>query len=591
MKMLSPPKYIVGLDLGDGESSIAYVSVSDGGEPQIFETTSGERSMITAITSTRSETLIGNEALIHEEVIELDLSFKYEPTSNQRAWRTLGTRLRRFAEEFYLQFEEAHPQWKGGIEVYIGHPSGWEPGAVDKYDELFRNNQYIPTVHVVPESRSAFIHVRDYCKVSRHQLDSVLVVDIGSSTTDFTYVKNLKPRELSYGDAFGARLIDQLIYADVLERYPNASDLRERLERKDRDKAYLLYLCRKAKEQYFTDEPFTPQPENDSFKWILEQCWPYLKKLEMDAILKRPVEGFQKGWKAGFRELLVKVRKTIEPDSPKVLLLTGGGSRMPFTKEICQAVFQHSVVNPDPEPSFSVARGLAGFGRWRYRVERFREAVKEFCASATLDTMIRKHTDSFGKGVFNLLAENAVDAVLRPMVHELREGTLTTEEIDDYGAYFYGRYTKWLNTPEGLQKQKKVFNGLIDQIMPYVKAETEAICDRFHIARASLEFDLRLDHEKFFKRGLIDKIGNKVMEWQIKLGDRFIPHSVRQWVPKTWVDWYMNFEDFLKKTVAPFIEDYAKVDANTIEDFVFEIRAQIEKQLMDRASQAEDLIR
>ena len=60
---MEPKKYIVSIDLGDGESSIAYALTEGREEPQVAELKDGEKSMITAISSQKRKgiMLIGKE--------------------------------------------------------------------------------------------------------------------------------------------------------------------------------------------------------------------------------------------------------------------------------------------------------------------------------------------------------------------------------------------------------------------------------------------------------------------------------------------------------------------------------------------------
>ena len=67
--MIGNAKYIVGIDLGDGESSIAYVQAEGESEPQMFTFKNGEQSMLTAyaeLPGENGETLIGDDAILYD---------------------------------------------------------------------------------------------------------------------------------------------------------------------------------------------------------------------------------------------------------------------------------------------------------------------------------------------------------------------------------------------------------------------------------------------------------------------------------------------------------------------------------------------
>ena len=81
---------------------------------------------------------------------------------------------------------------QGGENIfYIGCPAGWKTADRERYREIFEQTGY-PPVRIVSESRAALISA---C-LSRHLQvgydilsKSVLVVDVGSSTTDFAFIE------------------------------------------------------------------------------------------------------------------------------------------------------------------------------------------------------------------------------------------------------------------------------------------------------------------------------------------------------------------------------------------------------------------
>src|SRR5215469_7561872 len=91
------------------------------------------------------------------------------------------------------------------------------------------------------------------------------------------------------------------------------------------------------------------------------------------------------GWASDFAELLAIVTQKW-PTCPQMVILTGGGSRMPFIRELCQAAFPEADIVPKSggetpqawgNPSLSVAYGLASAGSQRVRIARFRHDVRD----------------------------------------------------------------------------------------------------------------------------------------------------------------------------------------------------------------------
>jgi molecular chaperone DnaK (HSP70) len=194
--MTEEPKYIIGFDLGDGESSIAITPVNGNDEPEVFEFEAGVKSLITAIAETendqgKSEILIGEAAIVHPEAKRLSIRYKVDPYRAEDDWEINKHKILQFAEKFFSRLIAQKPHLRENIRVCIGHPSAWSEEGVKIYKDLFSNSSSrysIPSTGIVAESRAAFIQARDYLNISDRDIqDSVLVIDIGSSTTDFTY--------------------------------------------------------------------------------------------------------------------------------------------------------------------------------------------------------------------------------------------------------------------------------------------------------------------------------------------------------------------------------------------------------------------
>jgi hypothetical protein len=553
--------------------------------------------------------LIGSEAFLKDGVQQLDLSFKYKPTDLSEAdWNSLSHWIQLFAKEFYRRFATAQPEIAKAARIYIGAPSSWSKKDIELYQALFPPPPLgvMSEVEIVPESRSAFIHVRDYHLVDRNREDSVLIIDIGSSTTDFTYLENLEPREIPIGSEFGARLIDQVIYEQVVNEHPDAVTLQKRLEDKDRESAYLQFLCRKAKEQYFTQEKKKPQPEDMAFQEVIELFWPSLQKLDMEAILTHPInEEYANGWKAGFRELLVQAKVEYKKKygkqlAPKILLLTGGGSRMPFTREICREVFdlQAEDVSPDPQPFFSVSKGLAGYGRWRYRVATFRKAIDEFCQSKGLGEEIQKHIQPFEAAAYKFTSKRFMDKVLFPILLEAQAGKVRSKDMGNNPVqYFSQRFFQWLETPQGQAAlQEEVGKCFTEPLSPYLATETNKICERFGMKEGDLRIAIELPDQitkklVTFISPAFDQLLAYTAKLEIGLADALVPVWLRKLVPTKVVEAGMQamvkIEDFESDL---FNKNY-NLKPNEREQFAVGIRAQIKKQLEERAAQVEMLLK
>jgi hypothetical protein len=435
-----------------------------------------------------------------------------------------------------------------------------------------------------------------------HSSTLLAFTTFGKSPANLGSYENLEPREIPIGSEFGARLIDQLIYEQVVNRHPNAVTLQQRLEDKDRESAYLQYLCRKAKEQYFTQEKKKPQTEDMAFQEVIELCWPFLQKLDMEAILTHPINEYANGWKAGFRELLVQAKveykKIYDKQlAPKVLALTGGGSRMPFTGEICREVFdlQAEDVNPDPQPFFSVAKGLAGYGRWRYRVAAFRKAIDEFCQSKGLGEEIQKLIQPFAAAALKFTNKHLADKVLSPILLEAQAMKVRAKDIgDDPYQYFRQRFIQWVETPEGQAALWKEVGKYLEPFNPYLAVEADKICERFEMPKGSLRIAIELPDpiiEHIYGTSGARRLLAYALKKEIDVYDALVPERLRKVVPPKLVQRVMQALAELQAGFDDLFNKEYDLSPNERAQFVTDLRSQIKKQLEERAAQVERLLK
>ncbi|MEV4514369.1 hypothetical protein AB0K00_36085 [Dactylosporangium sp. NPDC049525] len=387
-------KYVVGLDLGDGESTIAWRAVDGDGPVEVFRRGNGEVGVLSAL-GTRPPTgrVIGVDAVATPDVVHFAVNFKQRPLGKQ----VMSPPYVVFARTLLNEFFARHPAVRSGCVVYIGHPSGWPAHAVKLYREyLDQLGDKGGRVEVVSEAHSALVHAADRSgRLPAHDR-TVLVVDIGSSTTDLTLVADGEPRNLPLGVDLGGAAIDRAVAAEL--RVRAAGPEFDRALASDGGEDFLRLVARRIKEG-------TP---NDLFgcdpRWrpLLDGGVHAARRLDLGPILDE--------WAGRFRELLRQARQQYVHTPPDQIILTGGGSRLPFARGVCAAVFPEARVDNDPEPQLSVARGLVVNGRYRVRVARFRRDVGAVVAGKELaGTLEREVDDAFEAIRAALLAQAETD--------------------------------------------------------------------------------------------------------------------------------------------------------------------------------------
>ncbi|MGA5757151.1 Hsp70 family protein [Nonomuraea bangladeshensis] len=465
---MSRPRYAVGLDLGDGESAIAWVECTDSGEVRLYDRGDDEVSVVTAMARGIDGTeLLGEAALLHPEVRQARVNFKTRPRRT-RVGLAESLDIVDFARLFVSEFGERYPEVLGGCRLYIGHPAGWDQATVAVYREQLEGALRPLSVQLVPESQSAFLHVHDQARVDP-ETRPVLVVDVGSSTIDFTLVTD-GPENLPYGDELGCRRIDEEIRGVVLEREHDPA-VRERLAQPTAA-GLLSWLCRRHKEAAFSGLSFprpTARPDS-KLRWVIDTCWPALAQVDVEALVRRPG-----GWLDRFRDELRRVRGHLGERLPLIVLTAGGGARMPLVGQACAEVFAGATIDPVAEPSLAVARGLASYGRWRLRVEEFRDAVRALTDSSEIDDCVSADARGFTRRLYTAYYQNQWEAIFEPILAEVNAGVPPREAVGDMKAQ-QRRLFAWLATPAARPVRDRVLGPLEDRINGVLRPAADRLC-------------------------------------------------------------------------------------------------------------------
>ena len=250
---------VVGFDLGHAQTAVATVWADSGEEPAIAKLHNralGSQVHPTAVARYADQpdsapyTIVGIRCFnMEEECVasmpdssgkDVHLAFKSEDIGDGSTAR-YATEL--FVARVVQQLTEPNPRSKTPDEYIaippgtparwvFGVPSGWSRATCEAYEELLR--RVVTGLHpdheveVVPESRAAMLYAQSQRRTRRGgirvrlpDLGSVLVIDMGSLTTDYTYVANLGESPLDHGSArLGAALIDQQLMLRTIEGHP-----------------------------------------------------------------------------------------------------------------------------------------------------------------------------------------------------------------------------------------------------------------------------------------------------------------------------------------------------------------------------------
>jgi molecular chaperone DnaK (HSP70) len=281
----------------------------------------------------------------------------------------------------------------------------------------------IPHLLVVKESRAALLNVIESGGVTPEELRStILVVDLGSSTADFTVVTGgTSEAPMDFGQSLGASLIDGEILTLTLERHLQRSELQHIFQADPSARDRCQIRCRKAKEEYFSNENLYRDNDRQvaaSFETLDGGVLfvPHVTGRIMNQILNAslPVPGGC-SWIEMFRRLLTESQTQMREKrlSPRVIVVTGGASRMGFVRPICEEVFPDSKFRRDDEPEVSIARGLARWGRVYLRTADFEREV-DAIADVRIPEIVLERRDALLKELSANLCNGLVDTAVRP---------------------------------------------------------------------------------------------------------------------------------------------------------------------------------
>lgn len=273
-------------------------------------------------------------------------------------------------------FLQYGPNGERNFELYAACPSCWDDSQIQEYKKFI--SSIIPVDWIIKESDAAYFKFNAEINAGQNFSDSsVLVIDIGSSTIDFTAYNTNVPKPIPpFGEKHGASAIEKLIYKDFEEYDPAFNTAKKNAEvncaknRIDWHNCVVHYI-KQQKEIFYTNQPDCPSLVLDLSNRQI--CNIQGRVFDDCAIEKDKLED----------EILVPYRKTLLQDlnaeklrleneqigTPQVVILTGGASRMPWFQKLVNDVFSSSKVYRDREPSYVVSDGIAYYAYAHYQLK------------------------------------------------------------------------------------------------------------------------------------------------------------------------------------------------------------------------------
>jgi molecular chaperone DnaK (HSP70) len=515
---------IIGFDLGHGETALTKILGNDPNSAPVKLLLHKKDCQPTMIAYHPEQGVLFGKPALALKATDFQIAFKKRPTSDSNYQKVMKDYVKAIYDHL-LQTDQLKKDDQNHF--FIGCPSEWSDANRSEYQKLLKSFN-LPGfgVSVIEESFAALMQaVKSELLTTEDIKGNVLVIDVGSSTTDCTLVKaGIHEEDGDFGIDLGAALIDKAILYYSLSKNEDKEEIESAFKKINLHRHRCEFQCREAKEEYFCyslqyiDEdssvptktykiPGTGNFDPIIYKEIIERiisqpleiCLPNYQEI----LPSLPTVNFQKSWKDNFHDFLMTTKQELEAKGVKVntILFTGGASKMDFIPEIVHKIFPNCKCTKDTEPSFCIAMGLARWGKKSINSIHFTEEVEQFLQNDLPKIFTTKIDISPWKGssiswiplygtpidsLRSKLTEELVDGlsykVVKPVLFDWRNRNGINTIKYGLEPEIISRTKKWLEGTEGQEIIKKAINDwIIKDIVPPLKEKTDLICNKYHL--------------------------------------------------------------------------------------------------------------
>ena len=501
-----------GFDLGDAESAVAVLKKS--GSPTILPVRDAG-SFITACAILKDGTpLIGENACYHPDAVKRALRFKSRFLTDPAIDKEIKSFAGAVLGELYgsgalIQNTDTC--------FYVGCPAGWKLKDRERYREIFEQCSYPPT-KIISESRAALVSA---CRSKHLQISyditnkPVLVIDVGSSTTDFAYICSGREVELkTAGEVkLGGGIMDELLIENALNEADKKTAEKARAVFKDSEPwyAYASFAARRLKEKYFSDETyFENNPCRETV--VLHYKRPVRLSLVLDAERAKRLYEQKTDMLGGrsFKEVFINslkdVKKKIDEKPPELIFLTGGVSRLPAMRSWCEEVFPDAITILGAEPEYSVAKGLAWCGCIDDELREFKKELAVFTESTKVEDIVRERIDGLYHATVDAMVEPIIRNAALPVIMRWRKGEI--RRLAEIDGEIERNITAYLATDEARKLMVAPVTAWLKTVASALEEYTVPICVNHDVPYTALsintilgadDIELRIDARSVFQ--------------------------------------------------------------------------------------------
>lgn len=483
-----------GFDLGDAESAVTRMEKGKDAVPQVLSI-NDVKSFITAYAMLRDGRLIiGEEACYHPDAMKRKERFKSRFLVDPESTKDVTSFASGVLGELYLSGQLIQGE---DCCFYIGCPAGWDRVAREEYRMIFEKTGY-PPAKIISESRAALVSA---CQSKHLQVGydilnrPVLVVDIGSSTTDFAYIMGGREVELKTGGEvfLGGGIMDEILLEESVKLSSNEKKIRKIFEESDPWHSYCDFAARKLKEKYFSDQEYWKENECTQSVSIHQGMMPVRLVLKMneqiaDKLLNKKVERLDnKSFREVFLESLKQAKEAITDKQPELIFLTGGVSKMPVIREWCRQVFPDAVVISSGEPEFSVASGLSWCGKIDDELREFKEEIARLVESSNVEKIVESHINELYHDAVEAMVEPILENVALPVTERWRSGAI--EKLADIDVIMQDEIDSYMHTDAARQLLTKPVSKWLKNISYELEEYTMPICVKHNVPYSALSLN------------------------------------------------------------------------------------------------------
>lgn len=431
--------FYIGIDIGDGESAVAVLS-EEAVSPSMVSLGYKSPSILSAVGFDKDgKTVIGENVAFAPNITGATVRFKSRFLTDVSAKTDLLHFAQGLNEALHTYGAELmSDQYVRRMIVGCPTGTGWTDEKRADYAGLIRQALHV-CEKPVGESRAAFLHTlySGDANIPRELLDeNVLVIDMGSSTTDLAYI--VKGRE-QQADVFGAAhlgggLLDRALLDACVAEAKDCEQIRSYFARVPSALHRCEVAARRIKEGYFTDQANGQFFQKQSIMTLFcgktkaqsTQLRLTVDDSRMKKLLHTPLEELgNRSYLESLQELLKKACEITKANPPDLVIMTGGASKMPFVQVEVSQMFPKACCVCSSAPEESIARGLAFACRVDARMEDFRCRIDEYTKSTQYENQLDQALPELVKVLAEALSPVFVEWLFSKDIQQVWHGAAT----------------------------------------------------------------------------------------------------------------------------------------------------------------------